>query len=83
MLVAEKLGTALGEEVRYDDIDPDVYRRFVSPAAEEVGNMFQFKRDFESEYGGTRYLDFARSLNPELQDFDAWLRANAARIPLG
>ena len=45
--------------------------------------MLQFKRDFESEYAGARDLDFARSLNPELQDFDAWLRANAARIPLG
>jgi uncharacterized protein YbjT (DUF2867 family) len=81
--LAEKLGQALGEEVRYNDIDPDVYRGFGFPAADEVGNMFQFKRDFESEYVGARDLDVARSLNPELQDFDAWLAANAQRIPLG
>ena len=80
--MAEKLGQALGEEVRYNDIDPDVYRGFGFPAADEIGNMFQFKRDFEGEYVGARDLDVARSLNPQLQDFDAWLAANAQRIPL-
>jgi hypothetical protein len=48
-----------------------------------VGNMFQFKRDFEAEYVGPRDLDYARTLNPELQDFDTWLAANAEKIPLG
>jgi hypothetical protein len=48
-----------------------------------VGNMFQFKRDFEAEYVGPRDLEYARTLNPQLQDFDAWLGANAGRIPLG
>ena len=45
--------------------------------------MFQFERDFEAEYAGARDLDYARTLNPELQDFDVWLAANAGRIPLG
>jgi uncharacterized protein YbjT (DUF2867 family) len=80
--MAEKLSRALGEEVRYNDVDPDVYRGFGFPGADEVGNMFQFKRDFEAEYAGARDLDYARSLNPELQDFDAWLAANASRIPI-
>ena len=44
--------------------------------------MFQFKRDFEDEYCGARDLDFARSLNPELQAFDAWLAANVSKIPV-
>ena len=79
---AQKLGAALGEEVRYNDIDPDVYRSFDFPAADELGNMFQFKRDFEAEYVGARDLEVARSLNPELQDFDAWLAANSGRIPV-
>jgi uncharacterized protein YbjT (DUF2867 family) len=81
--MAEKLAKALGEEVRYNDVDPDVYRGFGFPGADEMGNMFQFKRDFESEYVGPRDLDVARSLNPQLQDFDAWLAVNAKRIPLG
>ncbi len=81
--LAEKMGRAFGEEVRFADIDPDVYRGFGFPAAEEMGNMFQFKRDFEAEYVGPRDLDYARTLNPELQDFDTWLAANAGKIPLG
>src|SRR5438270_9618981 len=80
--MAEKLGKALGEPVTYNDVDPDVFRSFGFPGADEIGNMFQFKRDFEAEYVGARDLGVARSLNPELQDFDAWLAANAARIPL-
>lgn len=81
--MAEKLGKALGEEVRYNDVDPDVYRGFGFPAADELGNMFQFKRDFDAEYAGARDRDFALSLYPELQDFDAWLAVHAPQIPLG
>ena len=80
--LAEKFSRALGEEVRYVDVDPDVYRSFGFPAADELGNMFQFKRDFEEAYVGARDLEVARSLNPQLQDFDAWLAENKDSIPL-
>jgi uncharacterized protein YbjT (DUF2867 family) len=80
--LAEKLSRALGEEVRYNDVDPDAYRGFGFPGADELGNMFQFKRDFEADYVGARDLSTARSLNPELQDFDAWLDSNASKIPV-
>jgi len=73
---------ALGEEVRYNDVDPDMYRGFGFPGADEMGNMFQWKRDFEAEYVGARDLEVARSLDPELKDFDAWLADNAALIPI-
>lgn len=81
--LAEKMGRALGEEVRYNDVDADVYRSFGFPGADEVGNMFQFKRDCEAQYVGARDLAFVRTLNPELQDFDTWLAANGSRIPVG
>jgi uncharacterized protein YbjT (DUF2867 family) len=79
--MAAKLSNALGEEVRYNDIDPDVFRGFGFPAADEIGNMFQFKRDFEADFVGPRDLDLTRSLNPELKDFAAWLAENGERIP--
>ena len=47
-----------------------------------MGNMFQFKRDFNDDFVGARSIELSRRLNPELQDFDAWLAANAARIPI-
>ncbi len=80
--MAAALSTALGEDVRYNAVSPEAYRGFGFPGAEDLGNMFQFKRDFEDYFCGARDLAGARALNPELQTFDAWLTANKSRIPL-
>jgi uncharacterized protein YbjT (DUF2867 family) len=80
--LAEKMGRALGREVRYNDVPPEVYRGFGFPGADDMGNMFQFKRDFNPAFVGARSIELSRRLNPELQDFGAWLAANASRIPL-
>jgi len=80
--MAAALTKALGQEVRYNDVPPDVYRSFGFPGADDAGNMFQFKRDFEKEYCGARNLEQSRSLNPELQTFAQWLAQNKDRIPL-
>ena len=80
--MATSLTKALGRDVRYNEVSPDVYRGFGFPGAEDMGNMFQFKRDFEQDYCGSRNLEFTRSLNPGLQTFEAWLRLNKNRIPL-
>jgi uncharacterized protein YbjT (DUF2867 family) len=81
--MAAALGRALGQEVRYQDVPPEVYRGFGFPGADDLGNMFQFKRDFEQAYRAPRDVEAARRLNPALQTFDAWLARNASRIPLG
>lgn len=73
---------ALGREVRYNDVAPEVYRGFGFPGADDLGNMFQFYRDFEPDFVGARSLETARKLNPWLQDFATWLERNKARIPL-
>jgi uncharacterized protein YbjT (DUF2867 family) len=80
--MAAALTKALGQEVRYNEVPPDVYRSFGFPGAEDLGNMFQFKRDFQQLYNGARDLNVSRSLNPALQTFDAWLVKNKSRIPL-
>ena len=80
--MAAAFSKALGEEVRYNAVDADTFRSFGFPGADDIGNMFQFKRDFEAEYCGARDLEVARSLDPELQDFDAWLAENAGRVPI-
>ncbi|MCK9399062.1 MAG: NmrA/HSCARG family protein [Bacteroidales bacterium] len=80
--MAASLSRALGQEIVYHSVPADVYRSFGFPGADEMGNMFQFKRDFEADYVGARNLDVARSLNPSLQSFDAWVDRNKAKIPL-
>lgn len=81
--IATALSKALGKPVRYNAVPPDVFRQFGFPGAEDLGNMFQFKRDFEAYFCGARSLEVSRSLNPQLQTFDAWLSANKGAIPLG
>ncbi len=80
--MAAALTKALGQEVRYNAVTPDMYRSFGFPGAEDLGNMFQFKRDFEQVFCGARNIDVARALNPALQTFDKWLSKNKGRIPL-
>jgi uncharacterized protein YbjT (DUF2867 family) len=80
--MAVALGKALGQEVRYNAVEPDVYRSFGFPGADDLGNMFQFNRDFDQAFCGARNLDFSKRLNPSLQSFDNWLARNKSRIPL-
>jgi uncharacterized protein YbjT (DUF2867 family) len=80
--MAAKLTRALGEKVTYQDVPPEVFRGFGFPGADDLGNMFQFKRDFNDYYRGARSIEFSRSLNPELQSLDQWLQQNASRIPI-
>jgi uncharacterized protein YbjT (DUF2867 family) len=81
--MAAGMSKALGVPVRYNDVPPEVYRSFGFPGADDMGNMFQFKRDFNDYYCKSRSIEFARSLNPELQSYEQWLAANAKAIPLG
>ena len=80
--MAAGLTKALGKDVRYHEVPPEVYRGFGFPGADDLGNMFQVNRDFAQAFGAPRNPDVARSLNPALQTFDAWLAQNKARIPL-
>jgi uncharacterized protein YbjT (DUF2867 family) len=80
--MAAALSKALGREVRYNAVSPEAYRAFGFPGADDLGNMFQFKRDFNDAFCAARSLDVSRSLNPGLQTFDQWLAHNAGRITL-
>jgi uncharacterized protein YbjT (DUF2867 family) len=80
--MAAVFSEVLGKEVRYNSVPPEVYRGFGFPGADDLGNMFQFKRDFEDYFSGARRPEFGRSLNPSLQSFKMWLTQNKNAIPL-
>ena len=80
--MSEKLSKGLGISVKYTAVEADAYRGFGFPGADEMGNMFQVYRDFETEVLAARSIDVARSLNPSLQTFDQWLAKYKSRIPL-
>lgn len=79
--LAAAMTKAFGEEVRYNAVAPEVFRGFGFPGADDLGNMFQFKRDFPAAFCGPRDPKIARGLNPELQTFAQWLAQNKDRIP--
>ncbi len=80
--MAAELGRALGQEVIYNAVTPAQYRAFGFPGADDLGNMFQFKHDFEPDFCGARDPAVARALNPKLQDFRTWLERNKHLIPI-
>jgi uncharacterized protein YbjT (DUF2867 family) len=80
--MADALSKALGQEVKYNNVTPDTFRAFGFPGADDLGNMFQFYRDFESACNRVRDIGVSRQLNPALKTFDQWLAENAERIPL-
>jgi uncharacterized protein YbjT (DUF2867 family) len=80
--MAAAMGKALGKEVRYNAVTPAAFRGFGFPGAEDLGNMFQFKADFEEMFCGARSLAVSRALNPELMTFAQWLAKYKDRIPL-
>lgn len=79
--LAEGLSRAFGEEVAYNAVPPEVYRTFGFPGADDLGNMFQFKRDFNEYYTGARSIAFSKELNPALQSYDDWLAEKGDQIP--
>jgi uncharacterized protein YbjT (DUF2867 family) len=80
--MAASLAKALNDDVAYSAVPPEVYRSFGFPGAEDLGNMFQYKSEFEAEFCGARDLATSRKLNSLLQTFDEWLDKNKNRIPI-
>ena len=81
--MASALSRALDVPVRYHAIDPEDYRALGFPGADDLGNMFQYYRDYAMVFLASRDLAGSRTLNPNLKNFEAWLTENKDRIPLG
>lgn len=81
--MAAKLGGAIGRTVHFFDVPFDTYRGLGFPGAEDLGNMFQFQAMQGDAFQSSRDAVQSRRLYPALLDFDGWLAANAAAIPIG
>ena len=80
--MASVLGKALGRTVTYVAVPFASYRELEFPGAEDLGNMFQFKHDFNDYFCGARSIEFSRSLHPGLYTFERWVDENRDRIPI-
>jgi uncharacterized protein YbjT (DUF2867 family) len=79
--MADALTKALGEPVAYQAVPFDVYRKLGFPGADDLGNMFQYKHDFEREFCAARDPGVARGLHAGTQTFAAWLSTH--EVPVG
>lgn len=80
--MAEAFTRVLGRSVRYLAVSPEQYRAFGFPGADDLGNMFQFKRDFETKFRALRDVEASRRLWPKLQAFEQWLRSHRDALPV-
>jgi uncharacterized protein YbjT (DUF2867 family) len=78
---AAEFSKLYGTQVPYFAVPFDVFRGLGFPGADDLGNMFQFKHDFQEQFVGARDLEFSRKLNPELQSFSQWMKENGDKIP--
>jgi uncharacterized protein YbjT (DUF2867 family) len=81
--MASAFARHLGRPVAFYDTPFDDYRALGFPGADDMGNMFEFQAILGDTFLAARSPEVARSLNPDLQSFDTWLRANISRIPTG
>ncbi|MDQ3675125.1 MAG: NmrA/HSCARG family protein [Gemmatimonadota bacterium] len=81
--MAKSLTKSLGQEIRYNEVTPAEFRAFGFPGSDDLGNMFQFFRDFAQDCCDARSISETKKLNPELLTFDRWLAAKKSQIPLG
>lgn len=80
--MADSFSKVLDSDITYNAVPPSVYRGFGFPGAEDLGNMFQFKSEFENYFCGKRDVGFTKELNPELLSFEAWLEQNKEKISI-
>lgn len=80
--MAAELSRAMGETVRHHPMACGEYAKLGFPGAEDLANMFEFKRLYEAEYCASRPVEETRRLHPGLQSFRQWLERNVQRLPV-
>lgn len=67
--MAADFAALMQKPVAYHAVTAEAGRRFGFSGAEYLGNMFQFKRDFEKMYCASRNVIATCALNPQLMNF--------------
>lgn len=80
--MADALSDSLGKQVNYFAVPFDMYRGFDFEGADDLGNMFQFKHDYNKDFVSARSVELSKSLNSSLLDFRGWLEKYQSNIPL-
>ena len=80
--MADAFSKKLGKKVVYNEMTPEEYRALGFPGADDLGNMFQFYRDFNEDFVAARPVEKSKKLHPKLASFEQWLDAHAKEVPV-
>ncbi|MBS9534264.1 NmrA/HSCARG family protein [Mycobacterium sp. M1] len=80
--MAAAMSRVLDRDITYRAITPEAFRASGAPGAADLGNMFAYYADFETEFCASHDPAFARSINPALQTFETWLAGSATQLTL-
>ena len=78
--MASALSRTLNEPVTYVPMPPAQYAKLGFPGADDLANMFQFKVEFNQAFCEARPVAESKALNPQLQNFEAWLVGAGAQL---
>jgi uncharacterized protein YbjT (DUF2867 family) len=78
--MASALSRTFNEPVTYVPMAPADYAKLGFPGADDLANMFQFKVEFNDAFCAARPPAESKALNPQLQNFEAWLVGAGAQI---
>ena len=81
--VAQAFGAVLGETVEYEPMSHNDFRALGFPAAEELGNMFQYYAEFPEHILGRRDTALTREIVPTWLSLKDFLAAHRAEITVG
>lgn len=79
--MAKELSEFLDEDVSYNAITADQFRNLGFDGSDDLGNMFQFYRDYDV-YNVNRNVEKSRELNPDMKTFNQWLEEYGSEIPI-
>lgn len=78
--MAQALAHALGEPVRHNAMAPADYAKLGFPGADDLANMFQYERDFNTSFCALRSVEATRAVHPGLLDFAGWLAQHRDKL---
>jgi uncharacterized protein YbjT (DUF2867 family) len=77
--LADGLSRVFAQRVRYQPMPLEAFRALPFPGIEIAANMFQFIAEVPQQTD-QRPIEVARSLNPSLSDFDAWVEQARTKL---
>lgn len=78
--MAQTVADVMEVSVEYVPIDADTFRSFPFDGAEEIGNNFQYFRDFNDDFVGLRSKQLMHDLNPSVISFREFVIHNQTAI---